>query len=288
MARAAVQAPPPAPAGPEAPVRTLVVIDLARAEAAALAQAAELSPFEAMLLTRRRGLHLHRVLAPERAEHEAARLAAAGIEALLVPESEARVRPLRAVAGELTPAGLLLRTEEARVALSRGELLILVTGSIIRQRQTSAMRPKVETATFEPSFCVHLHRVADPRPIEIDASSFEPGFAAAGSTLLELRTWLDALAEGVPRDDGFRLLAPALAPSETPAPSALSAVESLHARPPSAARADAAAGGRPSPAAAKERLLLDNLAQFRFYSGWRAAVERRRRQAAGARLPGAD
>ena len=48
-------------------------------------------------------------------------------------------------------------------------LLIVVTGPITRQRQASAKRPKVATATLEEGWCVHLHRVADPRPIEIDA-----------------------------------------------------------------------------------------------------------------------
>ncbi len=226
----------PAPAGERlAPARTLVVIDLEQVDAEALARAIDLSPYEATLLTRRRGFHLHRVLAPEQAESEAARLAAAGIAALLVPESEARVRPLRAVAGELTAAGLVLRTEEGSVGVQRGTLLIVVTGPITRQRQASPKRPKVATATLEEGWCVHLHRVADPRPIEIDADAFEPGFAAAGSTRLELRSWLGVLAEGVPHDDAFRLLTPALAPAEAPAGGPLSVFESLRERPPAPA-----------------------------------------------------
>jgi hypothetical protein len=288
-ARATTPQPPPPEAEPVVPARTLVVLDLEHADAPALARAADLSPYEATLLARHRGLHLHRVLAPEPAESEAARLATAGIAALLVPEAEARVRPLRAIAGELTPAGLVLRTEEGSVEVTRGGLLIVVTGPIARQRQASLRRPKVATATLEEGWCVHLHRVADPRPIEIDAGSFEPGFAAAGSTRLELRAWLVALAEGVPRDDAFRLLTPAFAPAEAPAPGPLSALEALRARPRASAGAPAAGGRRSSSRAADERVLLDNLAQFRFYSGWRAAAERRRRQAAPVeRWPGPD
>ncbi len=266
----------------EAPVRTLVVIDLASAEASALARATVISAYEATLLIRRRGLHLHRVLPPEQAEREAARLAAAGFAPLLVPESEARLRPLRATAGELAPAGLLLRTEEGSLELARRELLMVVTGPIARQRQASGKPSKVVLATLEESWCVHLHRVADPRPIEIDAGSFEPGFAPTGSTELELRAWLDVLAQSATRDDGFRLLTPALAPAEAPVPGALSAVESLRARRPAAADPRLVGERRPSSGTAEERVLLDNRAQFRFYSGWHAAAERRRRQAAAA------
>jgi hypothetical protein len=287
VAQAATREEPPPATEPEAPVRTLVVLDLARVEAGALTQAAGLSPYEATLLTRRRGFHLHRVLTPEQAEGAAAQLAAAGIEALLVPEAEARVLPLRVIAGERALTGLLLRTEAGNVAIARGELLIVVTGSITRERQASAERPKVETATPVPSWCVHLHRLSDPRPLEIDASSFEPGFAPTGSTQLELLAWLDEFAQGIPRDDAFRQLTPALAPAEAPAPSALAAVDLLHARP-RAATGAAALRARRASAAAGERVVLDNLAQFRFYSGWRAAVERRRRGAGAESAPPSD
>jgi hypothetical protein len=78
-------------------------------------------------------------------------------------------------------------------------------------------------------------------------------------SLVVLSEWLKALAAHVPVDDDFRRLPPALGPEEV-APGALGMVEAL--RPP---RAD----GAP--------LVLDNLAQFRFYSAWRAIVERRKR-----------
>jgi hypothetical protein len=267
-ARAATE-PVPSPAVPGAPERTLVVIDLDAVTIEALAHAAERSRFEATLLTRRRGLWLHRVLAPEPARSEAARLAAAGVPALLVPESEARLRPQRAQAGELTPTGLVLRTEEGSVVVSGEALLIVVSGPIVRQRQASSKRPKVATATLEEGFCIHLHRLADERPLEIDAGRFEPGFAVAGSTRLQLEAWLQVLAEGVPRDDGFRWLAPALAPAETPVPGPLAALESLSQR-------SGGQVGSPRERDGDERLLLDNLEQFRFYSGWRGAAERRR------------
>ena len=207
----------------------------------------------------------------------------------LVPESEARIRPLRAVGGALTPAGLLLRTEEGSLQVAAGELLLLVSGPITRERRASAARPKVATATLEQSWCVHLHRRADPHPLEIDASSFEPGFAAAGSTQLELRAWLEVIGQGVLRDDAFRLLAPALAPAEAPTRGALAAVESLRpgGRNPAAVTAESPL--RPPAWATDVRVVLDNLAQFRFYSGWRSAVERLRARATPpVTAPGSD
>ncbi len=274
-ARAASGRLPETPAEPAAPPRTLVVIDLERAQPSTLARATSVSSYEATLLARRGGFQLHRVLPPEQAESEAARLAAAGVSALLIPEVEARLHPLRVIGGERTDAGLALRSETGSIEVLRESLLIVVTGRIIRQRQAAAKRVKVATATLEDGWCIHLHRRADPRPLEIEAGSFEPGFAPTGSTQLELRSWLDVLAEGVPRDDAFRQLTPALAPAEAPGPGVLSALDSLRAGPPAPSGRPGA--GEPAARPGKDqRLLLDNLAQFRFYSGWRAGVERRR------------
>ena len=61
----------------------------------------------------------------------------------------------------------------------------------------------------------------------------------------------------MPVDDGFRRISPALAPA---APAAGAAARLEDALRTSAARPPA---------------ILDNLAQFRFYSAWRGAVERR-------------
>jgi hypothetical protein len=70
--------------------------------------------------------------------------------------------------------------------------------------------------------------------------------------------WMARLFPDVPADDGFRLVPPALAPSADEAASAVRAMAGT-ARGPGAGRA-----------------ILDNLAQFRFHSGWRAALARRR------------
>jgi hypothetical protein len=77
---------------------------------------------------------------------------------------------------------------------------------------------------------------------------------------LELEAWLAAALSGVPRDTSFARLPPVLGPTEPePKGGALAAVGSL---------ATASRDG-------EGPLLLDNLAQFRFYSGCLAAVRRR-------------
>ena len=80
--------------------------------------------------------------------------------------------------------------------------------------------------------------------------------AAAGPSLATLLGWMRALTEGVPTDEGFRFLTPALGPAQPPLPGAAQAFDP----------ARSGKGARPA--------AFDNVAQFRFYSGWRAAVER--------------
>ena len=254
---------PPPPAAPGAG-RELVIVDLAGAEKGALVDALAVSPDEANLLARRGGLHLHRACEPDAARTEATRLAGRGLRVVRVPESEARVRPRRAVGGEPLDDRLVLRTEEGLVEVRRGDVLLVVRGAIVREHQVSDRRRKVSTARLEEGYRVHLHLASRgggdvPRPVECDAASFEFGFSVTGSARLELDAWVDAVAGGAARDDGFRRLPPALAPAAPEPRSALSAAGSLRR-------------GRDGDAP----VVLDNAEQFRFYSGWRAAVERRR------------
>ena len=76
------------------------------------------------------------------------------------------------------------------------------------------------------------------------------------------------MAGDAARDDGFARLGPVLAPAAPEPGGALAAAGTL-----AAATRSGAAETRP--------VVLDNLAQFRFYSGCLAAV-RRRREAEGA------
>jgi hypothetical protein len=73
--------------------------------------------------------------------------------------------------------------------------------------------------------------------------------------------WIDALASSVEVDDEFRRVPPALGAAEDGAAGAVGAAAAL--RPPR--RRDAP-------------LLLDNLAQFRFYSAWRGLVAKARQR----------
>lgn len=256
---------PPGPSGPgepEAPTRTLVILDLDTAEPARLVSALGLAPYEAELLARRGGFHLHRVLAPPLAEAEARRLHAEGLRVETVGEAETRTPPLRALGGQRGQGTLTLRTEEGPVTLRRGDLLIVVRGPIARQYQPVYRRRRVDTTSLEEGYRVHLHRRAERRPVEIDAANFEFGLAVTDSTRLELEAWVEEIAADVAEDDAFRRLPPAFGMAEPEPRGPLAAASAL--------------GRGEGPGAEGESVVLDNVGQFRFYSAWRAALERRR------------
>lgn len=258
---AASASPPQAAAQGE---RRLVVLDLAGVPPETLARALDQSPYEAGLLVKRGGFHLLRVLEDASAEAEAGRLAASGLVVFLLPEAEARVRPLRALGGQRDEGVLALRTGEGPVTLRRGDVRLVVRGAITREYQPASKWRRVDTARLEEGYRVHLHRSQDPRAVEIDAFAFEFGFAVTGSARLELDAWVEAVAPEATVDDAFRRLPPALGPAGPEPGGALGAAGSLRL----ATRSRR--GGDEGP------IVLDNVEQFRFYSGWRAAVERRR------------
>jgi hypothetical protein len=240
-----------------------VLLDLARAEPATLAPALGLSRYEAGLLARRGGIHLVRASSPAEAEADAARLRSLGAQPVLVPEAEVRAQPVPCVEGAREGSGLRLRSAQGPVTLAPGDVFLVVSGPIRREHQARAERRRFSTAGLDEGFRVHLHRQAATAPLEIDALNFEVGFAPSGSVRLELESWLGAATKGARRDTGFARLPPVLGPAEPePSGGALSAAGSLAAT----ARGDAD----------ERALVLDNLAQFRFYSGCLAAVERRR------------
>jgi hypothetical protein len=243
----------------------LVVLDLHGMPPETLARALDLRPYEAGLLVRRGGLHLHRVLEAAAARAEARRLGAGGLAVLLVPEAQARVRPLRAVGGERGEGVLALRTEEGPVTIHRADVRLVVRGAITREYQPSSRRRRVDTARLEEGYRVHLHRRQDPRAVEIDAFAFEFGFSVTGSARLELDAWVEEVAPGATVDAGWRRLLPALGPAGAEPKGALAAASSL-----GLATRDRRGRRRDRP------VVLDNVEQFRFYSAWRAAVERQR------------
>jgi hypothetical protein len=135
------------------------------------------------------------------------------------------------------------------------DLLLVVTGTITREYQTGESVRRVRAATLTPGLRYHLHMHALAASPELDPDGFDfQGGEEAASAWLRLRAWVERVARGVRRDEGFRWLTPALAPA------------------PRAPLAQALGSGA---ARGRESLLLDNLAQFRAYSGWRSALERR-------------
>jgi hypothetical protein len=141
------------------------------------------------------------------------------------------------------------------------ELLLIVWGPIVREYQSVPKRQRVRAATLESGHRVHLHLVEGGPPLELDPGdfAFAGGAGSFAPSLLAVSGWVASLRAHAPLDDDFRRLPPALAP-EAWSKGALGVVEVL----------------RPSPREGAA-LVLDNLAQFRFYSAWRAIVERRQR-----------
>jgi hypothetical protein len=249
-----------APAAPAPEPRVLVLVEVAGKAPDTLAQALALPRYEAGLVARRGGIHLVRAAAPAEADAEAERLRACGAAPWLVPEAEVRAAPLLCLSGEMRGGELLLRTGSGSATFPGPDALVVVRGTIAREYQSGDERRRIASARLADGYRIHLHRRGEPRPLEIDALNFEVGFAPSGSAQLELDGWIAAVAGQVPLDSGFARLPPALAPAEPEKGGPLAAAGSL-----------AAARGE-----GEGRLVLDNLAQFRFYSGCVAAVARRR------------
>lgn len=262
-ARAAAQAVLGDAATKDVVERAFVVFDATASEPAALARALGLARFEVEQRRRRGGPQLHRILPMEQATAEAARLVAAGVGAVAIPEAEARPSREPRVARAARPgASLELRLDGGALRVAAPDLRLVVRGPIAREYQSrESARNQVRMAALEPGYRFHLHFVADPRPVEIDPWSCELGPGASRSTLLTLSSWIKMATAGVPEDDGFRWVTPALAP-EAPAPGGIvGAAEPLRPK----------ASGKSGGAA----VVLDNAVQFRVYSGWRAAFAAR-------------
>jgi len=243
--------------------RALLVVDWGADPPASSEAVLDLSPYEAALRRRRGGYRLECVLEAAEAEREAARLRSAGLRVFLVAEAATRALPWVAASGAREGGGLRLRGEGGSRLVAPSDLLLVVRGPIVREYQAKVARRKVDTAGLEGGHRFHLHLKASPSPLELDPGEFdfrESGRLSA-SSLLELSAWILTLAEGLPVDDGFRWLTPALGPAP-PAPGASLAPSALSRTP----------GRDPK----DPSTVLDNLEQFRFYSAWRAAVERLR------------
>ena len=252
----------PLDVAPEPSRRLLVIVGIRDADPHALSRALGLAPADAAHRVRRGGWQLLRIAEPEAARDQAARLAEAGLAAALVPEADVResARPVVALGGEWTGRELALRTAEGPARVEATRLRLAVQGPIAREYQTSQEVKRSRTATLEPGYRFHLHRKGEARPLELDPGAFDFGAVGKGrSSLLQLTGWMQELTRGVVVDDAFRRLPPELGVAAAAAGGPLAAADALGAR-------GTARGEAP--------LVLDNLRQFRFYSAWRAAVER--------------
>ena len=236
------------------PARTLVCVRLDTATPASLTEGLGLGAFEVEQRRKRGGYALEIVVADDEAHREAERLRAAGLHVVLVPEAEART-PCWTASGGAWDGALHLQGEGRR-DVARGSVLLVVRGPIAREYQAPDKKRKIETARLESGYRFHLHLRDEPIALEIDPFDFgfPGGPPLSGSSQIEIQSWVDAVRGEAPDDDAFRYVTPALG-----------------------LRKDEAARALPrlSPEAGKPATVLDNLAQVRFYSGWRAAVERR-------------
>lgn len=248
--------------------RLLLGLRLQANQAAPLASALGLPAYDAQRLASRADDYLWRILPVPAAEAEAQRLAQAGLQPWTLLESAVRaIAPQRASGGRREGTSVCLRSGEASGAewrVAPGDLLLLVQGPIQRESPSPAGQRLVGMASPQPGYRFHLHLRQAERPLELDPDDFELEAGQTGSVLLLLREWLLALAGEAALDDGFRLLAPALAPAARDDGRAARWADSLaqQARGPERRKDD--------------RTLLDNVAQFRFYSAWRGLLARAR------------
>jgi hypothetical protein len=246
----------------------LIILDLDGIDPVRLSRALGVSAFEARQRARRGGLDLWRIVATADAARERERFSAEGLRAFELPEADVRAaaRPIVATGGRVDGSALSLRHEGGRCRLEGADVLLVVRGPVAREYAASPAARRPRLATLEGGYRIHIHRRADPCPVELDPGNFDFGQAVLGqSSLLTLLAWVEALTPTSPTDDRFRLLSPALAPARVEASGPVAAVTALSAR-----------NRVEDPGHEGGVTILDNLEQFRFYSAWRATLERHR------------
>jgi hypothetical protein len=261
--------PPPAEVPPDD--RALLVLDARAVAPVALREALGLAAFEASQWAKAGILRLLRVVPAAEGDAEEARLRRLGLPvwALPAPEVAAASRPVPARGGRLVEGRLELRVDKGAVRLSSADLLVVAQGPIAREYQASGGWKRRRGAGLEPGHRVHLHRRDAVPPVELDPAGFDFGRDPGGaSASLRLARWVGALAQRVRVDSSFGRVPPALGPSLRDE-GVLDPAQALRRRLP--------AGGRRG----EERLVLDNLAQFRAYSACRGVLERRRAREGG-------
>jgi hypothetical protein len=262
----------PEPAGVAAgPAGQLVGFWLGEVDAPTLADALGIDLYAARQRVQRGGAQFWRSLDQAEARAEAGRLAAAGLKTWLFDEHAVRAhgQPRQALGGGLAQGRLRLRFEQATLTPEVHDLLMVVRGPIAREyqrdpaRSPGARERKHPPAPIEPGYRFHVHMREPAAPLELNPAAFEFDEDEDGrAAYLTLHRWAQKLGERLPVDDGFRYVVPALNPAQAEA-----SREAIFM-----GGAESRGGGHKR----DERLLLDNLAQFRFFSAWRGLAERER------------
>jgi hypothetical protein len=236
--------------------RVLLILDLTGTRPETVARALGLSAFEANQRVARGGYEVLRACPRDEAEEVAGALRTAGLAVTSVPEVAARLRPILVRGGRSGEGLLHLGTEDGEAVLGRDDVLLVVRGPIVREYQTPTGPRRFRSATLAGGYLFHLHRKREERPLEIDPGNFEFRFSPSQGSLLELSRWLESL--DAPTDDAFKKLSPALAPTATTEGGVTATTRAL-------VRTEG-----------EDVTVLDNVEQFRFYSGWRGALARGR------------
>lgn len=248
--------------------RRYVIIDTTTTTPEIIASACSVSVWEAkqwQAASRYRLVKISQEVAEDRLESN---LRGMGLDPLVVSEDTvARARNpilIESIDASAQPAVLMVR-ENPEGAPSRRELneetiALIVSAPIKREKQRPQASKVSLDSRLDDGWLVHLHFRSDPRPWELDPR--RTGFEGSGLASAHMQTleFVRRLKARIPMDEAFRNVVPALSPGVDPADE-LPGVKS--------------SGGKSTDKQPKT-IVLDNVAQFREYSAWRAAIERMR------------
>lgn len=255
-------------AEPARPPRRYLVIDTTSVSAEALALGCSISEWETRQWRAASRYRLLRISDGSQDGPLESQLRESGVTPLAIPEdvvARAR-RPMTVETLDLsaTPvlrAHLVEEPDEAVVPkdVREEDIVLMVSGSIKREKVREAVASRLRAdGRLDDGYLVHLHLKGEARPWEIDPG--RTGYQGAGPTSAYMRTLelVRRLAASISHDEGFKNVVPALSPGVDPLTD-LSAMRDSRPR-----------------SKESKTVILDNVAQFREYSAWRAAVERTR------------
>jgi hypothetical protein len=253
---------------PVRPARRYLVIDTTSASAEDLALGCSISEWETRQWQAASRYRLLRISDGSQDGHIESQLRERGVAPLVIPEDVVALarRPMTVETLDLSAPPLLRAhlAEEPDAAvvprdLGEHDIVLMVSAIIKREKVREPLASRLQAdRRLDDGYLVHLHLKGQSRPWEIDPG--RTGYQGPGPTSAYMRTLelVRRLAAAISHDEGFKNIVPALSPGVDP-------LTDL-------------AGLRDSRSKGKEpkTVILDNVAQFREYSAWRAAVERTR------------